>query len=433
MNPEPSVQGQRTAAPSEAKAEDRAVGHIWALLGVAAATLGLLTWLGSLWLRPAQNPDAVWEAGEASLRAGRIDQAQTALHRLSKLRRPTPKDLMLRAQVDLAHDRIDQALAELNRILDGQPVAAPARLLAGQVELRRHRARIAEQHFREAIRLDSGLVAAHREMIYILGYQLRRAELSAEFQALAEVSDLTFDNVFHWCLMRTALWEPGTAVDELTLFIQADPDDRWSRLALAENFRRMGRLDDAEGAIAPLPASDPAALAIRVMLALDRHQDDKAEELLRSGRGDDPYLARLRGRLALARRDAATAVRCFREARAGLPEDRDALFGLISALTMQGDEKSAAPLRERINRIELLGTLVHRASAPGARQNVKLLRELGAACASLSRDGEARAWYKLAIARDPLDAEAQQALFQISERNKLTPAAPRRAQETPRG
>jgi predicted Zn-dependent protease len=432
MNTESAHLAKPSGLPGEVKAASRAVGHVWALVGIAAAGLGLLVWLGSLWLRPPQNPDDVWRAGEASLQAGRIDLAETALNRLRRLRQPTPMDLMLRAQIDLAQDRTDQALAELNRIADDQPAAARARLLAGQVELRRHRARIAEQHFRAALRIDHGLVASHREMIYILGYQLRRAELAGEFQALAEVSDLTFDNVFHWCLMRTALWEPGTAVDELALFIQADPEDRWSRLALAENFRRMGQLDEAEGTLAHLPEADPQALAIRVMIALDRHQDEKAEGLLRSGPLDDPYLARLQGRLALARRDAATAVRCFRLAHAGLPEDRDALLGLISALTMQRDEKAAAPLRERMNRLEQLGTLVQRASASGARKDTKLLGELGAACTALGRDPEARAWYKLVIARDPLDAEAQQALFQIGERTRSRSPELRSDQENPR-
>ena len=108
-------------------------------------------------------------------------------------------------------------------------------------------------------------------------------------------------------------------MDELAQFIQADPEDRWSRLAIAENYRRMGRLDDAETALAPLPPSDRDALAIRVMLALDRHQDDQAEEMLKASPPDDPNLARLRGRLALAHRDPATAARCFRTALTGCP------------------------------------------------------------------------------------------------------------------
>jgi tetratricopeptide (TPR) repeat protein len=304
--------------------------------------------------------------------------------------------------------------------------------MAGRVELRRHRARIAEELFRNALRLDPGQAAAHRELIYILGYQLRREELAAEFQALGEVAELSFDNVFHWCLLRSALWDPDTAVDELSLFIQTDPEDRWSRLALADNYRRLVRFDEVEGVLAPLPISDPRARVIRVMLAMDRHQEDKAEELLGSGPDDDPRLAQLKGRLALARRDGPTAVCCFRTAYAGLPDDRDALFGLINALSLVDDDKAAAPLREIMKRHEALNSLIQRASTAGQRENPDLLRDLGAACAELARIPEARAWYKLAIARDPLDTNAQRALFQLEERTKAArPALPRPAQGSP--
>jgi Flp pilus assembly protein TadD len=387
---------------------------------VGAGTIALAMMAGGVvaWLRPRTDLDAIWKTAEDDLKAGQIDRAEAASARLGRLRNSTPLDWMLRAQVDIARGRTDSALAALDQVPHDHPMAAQARLMAGQIELRRHRARLAEGYFREAVRIDPGLVQAHRELIYIYGYQLRRAELNAEFQALSEITDLTYDNAFHWCLMRNALWEPGTAVDELSLFIQTDPEDRWSRLALAENYRRMSRFDDVEAVLAPLPESDKDAMAIRVLLALDRHQDDRAEVMLRSSPPDDPNLARLRGRLAMARRDMPEAVHCFRTALAGLPEDRDALFGLSNSLILQGDEKSAAPLRETVKKLELLNSLVQRAANPNERGKPELIRELGAACAALGRDSEARAWYKLAIASDPLDTIAQQSLFQLNARAK---------------
>ncbi len=401
-----------------------------------AAVVMIMAIGSGLWyfgFRKAEDPEAIWQAGEANLRAGRIVLAEAASNRLSRLREPTPLDSMLRAQLDIAQDRAEEAVAGLMRVPDEHPMAAQARLMAGQVELRRHRARFAEQYFRKALQLDPKLVQAHRELIYIVGFQLRRPELNAEFLALSRLTELNFDNVFHWCLMRTALWEPSTALKELLLFVEADPEDRWSRLAIAENYRRMGLIDDAETIIAPLPDSDLDGLAIRVMMAIDRHQEDKAEQLLASGPADDFRVAKLRGRLALARRDAATAVRCFQLAYAHAPDDRDALLGLANALTMIGDDKSAAPLREIAKNCELLNSLVQRAGLPNARENSKLLRDLGAACAVAGRDPEARAWYRLAIARDPLDVESQQALFQIENRDRARNATPNRDDEPRRG
>ena len=388
----------------------------WVVAVIAiVAALPLFWYFG---FRTAEDPDAVWQAGEDHLQAQRVDLAEAAADRLSRLREPTPLDSMLRAQIQIAQGRDAEAVEGLLRVPDEHPIAAQARLLAGQVELRRHRARFGERYLREAIRLEPRLVQAHRELIYILGYQLRRPELNAEFLALSQLSRLTFENVFHWCLMRTAHWEPTTALKELSLFVQADPEDRYSRLAVANDYRQMGLIDDAETAIATLPDSDLDALAIRVMLAIDRHQDERAEQLLASGAAGDPRLAKLRGRLALARHDAPTAVHCFQVAHAHAPEDRDSLLGLVSALTMSGDEKSAQPLREIATKFELINTLVQRAAASSERQNPNLLRELGAACAAAGRDPEARGWYRLAIDRDPLDVESQQALFRIDNRER---------------
>jgi len=270
-----------------------------------AAVIMILAIVPGFWyfgFRGSEDPEAIWQAGEANLSAGRIDLAEAAAKRLSRLREPTPLDSMLRAQLDIANGRAEEAVAGLMRVPDGHPMAAQARLMAGQVELRRHRARFAEQYFRKALQLDPKLVQAHRELIYVLGHQLRRPELNAEFLALSRLTELTFDNVFHWCLMRTALWEP-----------------------------------------------------------------------------------------------------------------------------------SAAPLRETAKNFELVNSLVQRAAIPKERENPKLLRDLGAACAAAGRDPEARGWYRLAIARDPLDVESQQALFQIENRDRSRNPTPIRDGESPRG
>ena len=161
------------------------------------------------------------------------------------------------------------------------------------------------------------------------------------------------------------------------------------------------------------------------MLALDRHQDERAQELLAAGEPNDPILARLRGKLALANHDGPAAARFFRIALAHDPENRDALFGLINALSITGDDAAAAPLRESARKLENLNTLIQQAATPQGRANPRLLHELGTACAALGQMAEARAWYRVAIARDPLDAEAQQALFRLPSQPK--PRIDRRA------
>jgi tetratricopeptide (TPR) repeat protein len=379
-----------------------------ALVVIVLAALYLLS--AGRWV----DPEGVWEAGEAELRAGRIDRAKAAVERLQRLRQPTPHDWMFRGQVDIALGRDDEGLRALGNVPDTHWMAAQARLMAGQVELRRHRARFAERLLREAIRLDPGLVKAHGELIYILGHHLRRAELDIEFEALSRLTELTFANVLHWGLLRTVQWEPGPTIHDLSAFIAADPDDRWARLALAESFRRLGMDEGAEDAIAPLADPDPEALAIRVMIAMDRHQHARAEELLKSGPEAHPLLARLRGRQALARRDAAGAEHYFGIAYAESPDNREVILGLISALRLRGDDRAASILLERAKQLDRLNSLIVRASVLRGKKDLELYRELGAACEVLGRHAEAAAWYKLVLADLPLDPETQRALFRIN-------------------
>jgi tetratricopeptide (TPR) repeat protein len=367
-------------------------------------------------LRPeAPNPDALWTQAEQDFMSGRYDRVDSALDRLRRLRQPTPLDWFLRAQLGMARKNDDQAVDDLARVPDGHYMAAQARMIAGQTELRRNRVRLAEEFLHAALNIDPRLVQAHRELIYIYGMQLRRTELSAEFMALSKLSELTFDNVFHWGLLRNNSWEPGEAVAFLARYVAADPSDRSSRLALAENYGRMDRFDDAKSILAPLPDDDPRKIELLARLALDHEGQDEAQRLLSVGRRDDPLLARLRGRLALMRREAKQAVADFRIAYAADPENRDTIYGLIAALELSGDKEAALPLREYAGRLDRLNSLIQRAAVPAARANPDLMRQLGAACAALDRKGEARAWYKLALAFNVLDSESQQALFRLNQ------------------
>jgi tetratricopeptide (TPR) repeat protein len=327
----------------------------------------------------------------------------------------------------MARNRTEEALADLSRVPDAHRMGAQARLLAGQLELRRDRARVAEEAFRAALRIDPALLQAHRELIYIYGVQLRRAELNAEFLALSRLTDLTFKNVFDWCLLRNNSWEPDEAVAYLTRFVAADPKDRWSRLALAENYLRLGMWDDAESTVAGLEQQDPQVLVIRIRVALDTQNEPQATRLLALGRSDDPELARFRGRLALWRRDASAALREFRVAYAADPENRDTIYGLLNALVMVGDQEAAQPLRQVAGKLDRLNALIQRAGTTQGRKDPNLLRQLGAASEAMHRNAEARAWYKLAIARNPLDTEAQQALFRLGAASQGDSMSPRAA------
>ncbi len=203
--------------------------------------------------------------------------------------------------------------------------------------------RIAEKTLRKALELDPRLVNAHKQLIYIYGMLLRRRELDDHFQALARLVPLSFDNVFHWCLTRNTVWEPHERLVDLKRFVVADPDDRGSRVALAETLRQVGRREEALSVVSMLPEADPEACAVRARIALDRGDEQGFKAILRAAPADHPELALLAGRFALAHQDGKAAVERLRAALAGSPDDRDVLFGLGTALALTGDHAAAAP------------------------------------------------------------------------------------------
>jgi tetratricopeptide (TPR) repeat protein len=424
----PTPEASATQAASVERSRVDAKARPWVGRAICPACLAIAALVAAIWFyqwrtRLPTDLNLLRVQAEQDFLAGRHDRGAAAVERLTRQRQPSPVDYFLRAKYAAARHEPDAALVDLARVPDEHPAAPSARLLAGQIELRRDRVRSAEELFKQAIRLDPRLIQPHRELIYIYGMQLRRAELSAQFLELSQLAPLTAENVFHWCLLRNNSWEPGEAVSTLLRYVSADPADRWSRIALAENYRRMGDTDSAVSVLEPLAPDDYEALVIRAQCAIDRQEQDRAQRLLATGKPGDTKLARIRGRIALSKRDAESAIREFRIAYQADPDDRETVFGLACAFELIHDSQAALPFRELARNLERLNTLVHRAGDRTARADAGLLRELGDACAALHRVPEACAWYEQAIASNPLDSVSQRALHRLREPGRSSAAS----------
>jgi tetratricopeptide (TPR) repeat protein len=368
------------------------------------------------------DPNRVFLKADAAFKAGRYTEADATLRRLERLRAPTPVDRLLRGEVAQALNDPDRAEAELAAVPDDHTVAPLARLRTGQIAIRRGRTRPAEAGFKAALKLFPRGVQPRKELVYLYNIQHRQAELDATLAELLDLDALDFAYVLHWTKTRNTVWNPNGDLPALEKFVAADAEDRWSRLALVEALRRLDRRVEAERMLAPLPDSDPEARAERVLLAMDGGEFATAESLLAGGPEDHPGLARLRGQLALRRRDGAAAVRQFRVAVAADPSDRLALHGLGTALVMLGQPDASRPHLEAARRHDNLWALVARAATTEGENDPQIPRQLGLACAAIGRNLEARAWFWLAVRRDPLDAESQKALRQL-ERTSSCPRA----------
>jgi predicted Zn-dependent protease len=283
----------------------------------------------------------------------------------------------------------------------------------GNGELVRYRLGPAGMAFERARELDPGLASARQGLIWIHTLRMERAQALAEFAALAGLRPLDFDLVLLWTQIRCSTWDPEKVIPQLRQVIAADPDEQGVRLTLAEGLRRLGSSAEAIEALAPLGESHPEATAIRVRLAIDQGDLAGAEAILSRGPADHPALAELRGEMALARGHASAAVPQFRRALAARPDDRSCLSGLAQALRLSGQVPAAEPLLQVVHRHDTLIDLTLRARDMTRRDDPTLLRALGAACEALELIPEARAWYDLALVRDPLDSQTQMALYRL--------------------
>lgn len=342
---------------------------------------------------------------------GRWDAAESLLARLND---PTSEDWLLRAVVATSLNRPDVALRCIDRIPPDGPLAARVALVTGRAELARFRARPAEEALRRALRLDPGLAEARRSLVFLHGTQGRRAELQEQFAALAEKGPLTFELIEHWCIAhQEQINEPDKLKPALERFVENDPDDRMSRLGLARVQRQLGQFDRAMETLARLPDSDADARASRAEIEFDQGNLETVSSLLAGGPPDHPVLARLRGQIALNRQNAAEAIRWFRLSDAADPNHSQTVYGLAQALRMAGDRAAAQACSRRADaqralRDHLTNVAANRESRP------TLCCRLAADCEAAGYLPEARAWYRLAIAYDPTNQQAQRSLYRLT-------------------
>ena len=387
------------------------------MVSFAAGLLLLISiWLWPVLTTASRTNDQIAIEFDQALATKNLEQARRLADQYHRQTNSTDDRLpMIQARLELAFDKDSEALKNLESIPDQSPFAPTARQLTGQLYLRANRLVPAEKAYLDAIRLDPKIVQPRRELIYIYAIQLRRRELRAIFLQLSTISPMTFQNVFHWCLTRGNDWEPDEIVADMTKFLKADPEDRWSRIALARSLKRLVKLDEAEKALEPLAANDPDAIAIKAQIAIDRNDPEKARDLLAKGPEDHFDLAVMRAQIALADGDYNESIRFFKTALKVDPDNRDAVVGLARALAGQGNKEEAKAWQEKATKLDKLASLIQEAAKPEAASDSTLPKRLADGCESVGHFAEAKAWWGLIAARDPLNQEAQQALYRLGK------------------
>jgi tetratricopeptide (TPR) repeat protein len=357
---------------------------------------------------------------ETDFREGRIAESDAALESLASLRRPTARDLLLLAEVRRSQGRPDEAIAALDQVPDLDPLAPQAQLLLGRIERRRGRARKAEASFLRALKGDPNLLAARRELINIYGLQLRRREIHEQFLAVSDKAGLNFQDLVIWMHIHALNWDEAE-VAELESFLRADPDDRFTRLALAEvALTRSESMGKIAGWLAPLPPDDRDAQALRAGLALETGHLDEATSILASGPEDHPGLERMRGRLAMIRKDYPVAAEHLRKALAAGADERGVAYLLGQCLKLSGNPSAAAGPLDRYARLTAAHDLIRPVVESKTKGSLAEMAKIARACEDAGLNDEARAWYDLIIRTDPLDRAGQAGVARM-KRSKRPP------------
>jgi tetratricopeptide (TPR) repeat protein len=382
------------------------------LLGLGSVLVAVRGWGYS-------DPGALAAEIRLVLNQRQWSRAESLLTQLARRRPPLTEEVLLRAELELGRGRVEQAVRLLTGIPTIDPLAATARLRAGQMEKSRDRARPMEALFLEALRLEPRLAPARRELIRLYALQARRADLNTQYHALAALEPLPYEDVLLWTASVEDIWINETIRTQLERYLAADPEDRRSRLALAEVLLRSNQCEESEALLRPFPDSDPDARVLRARLALDRLRLEEVHSLLDQGAVEHAGLALLRGQLAVRLNDPASAARQFRIALRQDPTNREAIHGLSIVLQKLEQAEAAACYQEQAQHWRHLAALLERArDVAQGRSDPDLIRQLAAACEHVGQLAKARAWYQLALGLDPLDAAVQQALYRLRDRSR---------------
>jgi tetratricopeptide (TPR) repeat protein len=374
-----------------------------AMLAVAALLIG---WFGG------EGADASRARAGAELTSGRLTEADAAFRRLERLGPLGSNDRLLGAQIAAAGGDAERALKLVAGVGAGDPLRPAADALAGRIELGRSRLRRAEEHLLRAVERDPSLIQPRRELILIYGYQSRFSELAEQFRSLSGRTPFVYRDLILWSHRDAMNWEGKEVIAYLGEAVEADPDDHWSRIALADALRMGNRLDEAAAVLAPVPASHPGAAAARLRLAQERGDRETVERILAEAPEDDPALAYTRGFMAANRGDFATAERAFLVAVRADPEDRQAIQGLVQATRQLGNPAESEKWARRLQALTTVHTLLGQTSASTEPPIPKLL-EIAQALDAADRPAEARAWFSRVLVLDALNEAAQRGLLRL--------------------
>ncbi|KAF0809863.1 cytochrome c biogenesis factor [Alcanivorax sp. S71-1-4] len=330
--------------------------------------------------------------GLVQLRAGEFSAARVSLSRASQLEPAQASqwrdalasarfyEELEAARAQVAAGQLDQAAARLAPLASDPQRGADARLLQGDIQLRRDRPDAAEDIYRALLLEDNSLQAARAGLANALLAQRRFDEAEAVYADLPASArgegDFRQQRVAVLREDAEMLIAQGDVVRGEALLQQAlllRPQDPWTRLSLARLADQRGQPLEARNIMLPLAGDQAKPLGLRAsaMLAVDQARWDDAVALLRripAAQRDADTLALLataeRGQriaaldLTLSSNDPWQVSRALDQLYTSPPEDPREVGAAAMALVEHGEHTLALVLVRRDLSDSLAGDLV---------------------------------------------------------------------------
>ena len=262
-------------------------------------------------------------------------------------------------QVELARDlraldRLDEADAVLNDVLDAEPLQTGALIERGHILRQRGKLKEAAAAFKTAATCDP----SNRNIEVEIARSLRALNrLDEADKALSSI--LAAEPLHLGALIERGhlLFGRGDHTRALATFMAAatiQPEHAGLQLEIANTLRSLGRLNDAETLLRRLTESEPTNLPAIVALGhllMDANRLDEAATTLHRAlrkHHDHPHIKATLGHLARRRGDGVAALRNFRSASERDPNNLDLRLDLAAELREQGDFDGALRLIQSV-------------------------------------------------------------------------------------
>ncbi len=415
------------------------------MLAIAAAAIALGAGVAAFRVLRARPDDrlAGWDDIRRLARGGRRAQVRPRLERWVAEHPGHGESRILLADAELRDDRRDAAVELLGSIRPEDPSWAAAQMRLGTLAVFERRAEDAERIFRGVADRDPRAIEPRRNLVYLLGLQMRAAEVRVVLWELYRVQN---DPRVLVDLVLEALADPDVRGlgPELELLVARTPDDPMLQRAWGLSLLYQGRAAEALPrleAAARLLVNDPAGRFALAECRLMLGQPVDPERILgpvpeRTVDASEWWL--YRGRLEESAGQTDRSVASLERATELNPENREAHLRLGRSLKRLGRAGPAAEHLARADRIEGVRKALRREHQQVRRNGVPSesdpLERLGRLCADAGLIEEACAWFEQALAIDPDRVETRARLTQLRTSRPDLPIAlayPRRAATSP--